>query len=113
MPRDNAYLLDILDSVHLVLSYISGISQDQFLQSTQIQDSVIRRLEIIGEAARRVSNEGRLVNPALPWKQMIGMRNVVIHGYDEVDLNVVWDTVKNDLPPLAAMLETMVRPETE
>jgi uncharacterized protein with HEPN domain len=80
-------------------------TEQEFLDDVQCQDSVIRRLEVIGEAARRISDEGRAALPDLPWKAMIGMRNVMIHGYDDVDLAVVWNTVKDDLPKLVEALE--------
>ncbi|MHA1568300.1 MAG: HepT-like ribonuclease domain-containing protein, partial [Alphaproteobacteria bacterium] len=62
-------------------------------------------LEIVGEAARRISAELRAQHPHLPWKSMMGMRNVMIHEYDGVDLGVVWETVKKDLPDLVAEME--------
>ena len=70
------------------------------MSDTKSQDSVIRRLEIIGEAARRISEETRKAYPNLPWREMIGMRNFLIHDYDDVDIHIVWKTVKKDLPDL-------------
>jgi uncharacterized protein with HEPN domain len=105
MLRDREYLLDILESARLVCGYLRDKTEQEFLDDVQCQDSVIRRLEVIGEAARRISDEGRAALPDLPWKAMIGMRNVMIHGYDDVDLAVVWNTVKDDLPKLVEALE--------
>jgi len=105
MPRDREYLLDILESARLACAYLREKTEQEFLDDVQCQDSVIRRLEVIGEAARRISDEGRAALPDLPWKAMIGMRNVMIHGYDDVDLTVVWNTVKDDLPALIEALE--------
>ena len=68
----------------------------------------MRRLEVLGEAARRVSAATRADLPGLPWRQMIGMRNRMIHEYDRVDLAVVWETVVRDLPPLITALEGVV-----
>src|SRR3989304_3904896 len=104
MPNDKACILDILESAKTALGYIAGKTREDFLKDTQCQDAVIRRIEIIGEAARRVSNNGKATLP-LPWSEIIGMRNLMIHEYDDVDLVIVWDTVKNDLPPLIASLE--------
>lgn len=67
-----------------------------------------RRLEIIGEAARRTSVDFRAAHPDLPWQSMIQMRNVMIHQYDDVDPTIVWDTVREDLPPLIAQLEKVL-----
>ena len=92
----------------LALAYMEGCTLESFTGDTKLQDAVIRRLEIIGEAARRVSEETRAVHPNLPWRQMIGMRNQVIHMYDGVDIDVVWATVQEDLPPLLEMLAKVV-----
>jgi uncharacterized protein with HEPN domain len=108
MPRDREYLLDILESARLACDYLQNKTEQEFLNDVQCQDSVIRRLEVIGEAARRVSEEGRAALPELPWKAMIGMRNVMIHGYDDVDLTAVWNTVKDDLPALIEALECVL-----
>lgn len=89
----------------LALSYAEGVDREAFFQSTQLQDAVIRRLEIIGEAARRVSEEVKAAHPEIPWRLMVGMRNQVIHMYDGVDMNLVWVTVRNDLPPLLETLQ--------
>ena len=71
----------------------------------------MRQLEIIGEAARRLSKETRLQLSESSWRQIIGMRNHLIHIYDDVDLAIVWDTIQNDLSPLIARLERVVPPE--
>ena len=104
MQRDAAYLRDIQESARLALAYLEGVDMEAFAGNTQLQDAVIRRVEIIGEAARRVSAATRALYPALPWRQMIGMRNQVIHMYDGVDVAVVYDTVREDLPPLLEAL---------
>jgi uncharacterized protein with HEPN domain len=108
MSRDPAYLFDILDSAGLALAYVAGKSREDFLHDVQLQDAVIRRLEIIGEAARRLTDATRASLPELPWRSMIGMRNVTIHQYDAVDLTRVWDTVEVALPKLIAVLEPVV-----
>lgn len=108
MARDRAYLLDIREASRLAISYVGNASKDVFLQDTQLQDSVIRRIEIIGEAARRISPEFRSLFPALPWSEMIGMRDLMIHDYDDVDLEIVWNTVQRDLPRLLAQIESIM-----
>ena len=111
MSRDNEYLLDILEAARLALAYVQGKTQEEFLQDVQCQDAVIRRIEIIGEAARRLSDDARAALPGVAWDAMTGMRNVLIHEYDDVDLTIVWDTVQADLPPLIAALEKIVPPD--
>ena len=108
MSRDGAYLLDILESVRTAIGYLAEKTQTQFLSDQQCQDAVVRRLKIIGEAARRVSQETRVSFPDLPWTEMDSMRNRMIHVYDDVDLGVVWNTVRIDLPELLERLEPIV-----
>ncbi len=100
MKRDQACLFDIAEAARLAVSYVEQSTKEEFLSDTKTQDSVIRRLEIIGEAARRISEETHNTYPDFPWKEMIGMRNFLIHDYDDVDMQVVWKTVKKDLPDL-------------
>lgn len=111
MPRDAEYLLDIVESARIALDHVSGKDWDGFCDDIQCQDAVIRRLEIIGEAARRVSSETKKKHPNLPWREMTGMRNLGIHEYDAVDLSIVWDTVHEKLPALGAALEKIVPAE--
>lgn len=108
MSHDDAYLLDILESAKIALQHISETTQEDFYKDLLCQDAVVRRIEIIGEAARRISAETKRKYPQLPWKSMIGMRNLVIHEYDSVDLDVVWDVVQKDLPILISELEKVI-----
>lgn len=110
MQRDREYLLDILEAAKLAIEYIGGKTKEEFFSDSQCQDAVIRRLEIIGEAARRISEETRTAYPDLPWSDMVSMRNVMIHEYDDVDLVIVWETIKNDLPQLVELLEKILGP---
>src|SRR3990172_1094657 len=89
MPRDSEYLLDILDAARLAMTYVAEKTKEEFEADIQCQDAVIRRLEIIGEAARRISDQTRSALPHLPWNAMIGMRSVMIHEYNDVDLGIV------------------------
>jgi len=90
MLRDITYLLDMLDSAKIALDYAIGKTWDEFYEDIQCQDAVIRRIEIIGEAARRVSSETREKYPEIEWREMTSMRNLVIHEYDVVDIKMVW-----------------------
>lgn len=111
MRRDDAYLLDILIAARRARRFLEDLTWEEFVDSELHQDAVMRPLAIIGEAARQVSQETRDAHPELPWPQMVGMRNRLIHEYFRVDLATVWETVKNDLPPLIAALERLVPPE--
>jgi uncharacterized protein with HEPN domain len=113
MRRDDAYLLDILIAARRARRFLEDLTWEEFVHSELHQDAVMRPLAIIGEAARQVSQETRDAHPELPWPQMAGMRNRLIHEYFRVDLATVWETVKNDLPPLIAAFERLVPPEEE
>jgi len=105
MQRDKECLLDILEAAKLALTYVAIKTKEDFIKDIQCQDAVIRRLEIIGEAAGRISEETRNAFPHLPWSEMVGMRNIMIHDYDDVDIAIVWETVQNDLPTLISTLK--------
>lgn len=109
-PRDLQYLLDILISAKLALNYVSRSSWSSFVEDVQLQDSVIRRLEVIGEAERRLSERTRVSLSRIPF---IMMRNRIIHEYDKIVLEVVWDTVQQDLPNLVESLEKVLPREEE
>ena len=104
-------LHDILEAARLIGSYVKDTTETGFRTDTQKQDAVIRRLEIIGEAGRRVSDGTRALYPQVPWHAIIGMRNVIIHQYDAVDLTIVWDAVQTDLPRLIATLTLKAPPD--
>jgi uncharacterized protein with HEPN domain len=108
MKNDTVYLHHILDAINRIQGYTAGVSYDQFLQDSLLQDGVVRQLEIIGEAAKNVSSTFRDAHPELPWSQMTGTRNKLTHGYFEVNLFIVWDTVQSDLPPLKQQVERII-----
>lgn len=113
MERDDAYLLDILIAARKAQSFLEGITWEAFEQSELHQSAVMRPLEIVGEAARLVSQETRDAHPEIPWSQMIGMRNRLIHEYFRVDLVTVWETVQSDLPRLIELIAPLVPAEDE
>lgn len=108
MQRDREYLLDILEAAKIALDYVSVKNKEDFLNDLQCQDAVIRRIEVIGEAARRISEETRTAFPEMPWSDMVSMRNIMIHEYDDIDLEIVWETVQNDLPLLFESMEKII-----
>lgn len=105
MDRDVQYLLDILASARMIRSYVEDATRQEFLTDPKLQDSVIRRIEIIGEAAGRISSAFREENPEIPWNEIRGMRNRMIHVYDDIDMDIVWETVQQDIPLLITLLE--------
>ncbi|XGV94606.1 MAG: DUF86 domain-containing protein [Leptolyngbya sp. BL-A-14] len=111
MERDLQSLLDMLQSAQIAMNYIAERSQEELATDLQLQDAIIHRLLIIGEASKRVSEITRQSLPTIPWAAINGMRNRLIHEYDEIDLDVVWDTVVNSLPLLILELEKIVPPD--
>jgi uncharacterized protein with HEPN domain len=98
----------MLASAQLAISYLLGKSREDFLSNSLLQDGVNRRIEIVGEAANRVSNQARAVIPELDWRQIVGMRNVIIHQYDAINLDLVWETVQGYFPVLVKVLEEIL-----
>jgi uncharacterized protein with HEPN domain len=98
-------LRDIMTASRLIASYVKDTAEADFLIDVQKQDAVIRRIEIIGEATAHLSDETRLEVPALPFRKMRGMRNIVAHDYANVDLNIVWQVATVHLPEVSAVLE--------
>ncbi len=108
MSRDRQYVQDIIDSALQIAQYLDGLTFEQFEQDTLRQDAVLRRLEIIGEAVKRLSTEFRDKHPQIPWKLMAGMRDVLIHDYDKVIIRRIWNTANNDLPDLVTQLQAIL-----
>jgi uncharacterized protein with HEPN domain len=108
MSRDDAYLYDILDSARTALEYMRGKNWDDFKNDLLLQDAVVRRLEIIGEASGRVSSETQKKYYHLPWQAMKGTRNRIIHEYDSIELDIIWEIIQQDLPYLISELEKIM-----
>jgi uncharacterized protein with HEPN domain len=110
-PTDTAYLQHVLDAILKVESYLRGLDESAFLADSRTQDAVVRQLEIIGEAAKKVSSEARGRTPDTPWQDIAGMRDKLIHDYFSVDLHRVWNTAKRDLPALKATVIRLLEGE--
>jgi len=101
------YLKDIIFSIDLIERYIEGLSEVEFEESYDAQDKVMRRLEIIAEAAKRLPEEIRLKNSDIPWKSIIGLRNIITHNYDDVNIKEIWQIVRYHLPETKKNIEQM------
>jgi uncharacterized protein with HEPN domain len=110
MSPDRAYLVDVIDAANAALEYVRGMTIEEFRADRKTQHAVIRCLELIGEAAKNLTPEVKAAIPAIEWRQMGNMRNLMIHRYWEIDLVIVWDTVHNDLPPLISAIEAYQQP---
>lgn len=108
MERDDATLLDIDKAGRLVQSFVRGFNKKTFLDDIKTQSSVLYQLTVIGEAVKRLSPEFRGVHSKIPWSQMAGMRDHLIHGYDIVDWDEVWNTATKDVPDLLSKLKGML-----
>ncbi len=111
MRNDAAYLLDMLLAARDAQSFVAGLTWEQFQASKLHQNAVIKAIEIIGEAASRISPQTRAAHPEIPWPEIIAMRHRLVHGYFEVDLQKVWYTVHREIPSLIALIEPLVPPE--
>ncbi|MFT3892378.1 MAG: DUF86 domain-containing protein [Anaerolineales bacterium] len=97
---DTVYLQHILDAIKTIEEYLQGINEERFKATRLLQDGTIRQTEIVGEAVRHISKDLRKTYPEIPWQDIAGMRDKLIHDYFGVDLEKVWLTTQEDLPPL-------------
>ena len=106
MKRDaRVYIEDILECISKIEEYIKGVSEEDFYKNTQIQDAVLRRLEIIGEAVKKIPEEVRSNYPEIPWKEMAGMRDVLIHEYFGINMKRTWKVAKEDVFDLRGKIQ--------
>jgi uncharacterized protein with HEPN domain len=104
---DKVSIADMLSHAREALDLFGSRTRDNFFSDRMAQLAATRLVEIIGEAANRVTSEMKNRHPDIPWRSIIDTRNRLIHGYDVIDLNILWSTLTTDLPPLIAMLEAI------
>ena len=105
---DKVRLLHVLDAIHETESYLKGISYEQFLENSEKRFATLKQVEIIGEACNALTDELKAAHPLVPWKPIIGFRNISIHEYFGVNLQLVWEIAKNDLPDLKEKISTIL-----
>ena len=109
-PHDDALLVDMLVYARRIAAKVRGLTRVEFDANEDLQLALVYRLQVIGEAASKLSREERAKHMAIPWRAIIGMRHVVVHDYFRVDVDVVWETVTSGIPTLVAQLESIVPP---
>jgi uncharacterized protein with HEPN domain len=107
-PRDyRDYLQDILDATDDIENFVGSMTYNQFIKDRKTLNAVVRSIEVIGEAAKNIPEPMRAKYPELPWKQIAGMRDKLIHAYFGVDTETLWKAVKDNIPPLKASIQKM------
>jgi uncharacterized protein with HEPN domain len=108
LDRDQVRLRHMLDFSREAVAMLRGQAESHLASDRMLELALVRLVEIIGEAAARVSSKARARHPQIPWAVIVGMRNRLVHGYDRVDLAVLWETVTHDLPALIRELESVL-----
>lgn len=108
MSRDNASLLDIVQAGQLILQFAQGLSRDQLASDLRTQSAILYQIAIMGEATKRLSRQFREHHPEVPWDDIAGMRDIVAHQYDRIDLDIVWQVIQRNIPELLNVLVTLL-----
>lgn len=110
MPRDSSvYLEDIVTAAERIATYVAGHTRESFRTDGKTVDAVVRNLEIVGEAVKQVPAEVRQQAPDIEWPKIAGLRDILIHAYFEVDLDIVWDVATNKLPGFAEQVKALLK----
>ncbi len=110
---DPALILDVLIAARQAISYAEGVTLARYYSDQMLQDALVYQVQVIGEAASRLSASFKEAHPEIPWADIIGMRHRVVHDYRRINRDIVWQAVQDDLPQLIAALEPLVPPEPE
>lgn len=108
MLRDSESLIDIERAARRILRYINGVDHAELETNDEKVSAILYQITIIGEATKRLSQEIRQQHPEIPWRDIAGMRDILVHEYDQVDLDVIWDVVQNKLPELLVLIEPLL-----
>jgi uncharacterized protein with HEPN domain len=108
MSRDSASLLDIVRAGQLVLQFAQGVDREQLASDILRQSAILYQISIMGEATKRLSREFREQHPEVPWDDVAGMRDIIAHQYDRVDLDIVWQVIQRNIPELLDMITPLL-----
>ncbi|HEY9630896.1 MAG TPA: DUF86 domain-containing protein [Coleofasciculaceae cyanobacterium] len=108
MPRDPESLIDIANAIRRILRYTNGINRVELEANDEKLSAILYQITIIGEATKRLSQTFRQQQPEIPWREMAGMRDVLVHEYDQLDFDVIWDVVQNKLAELLSLIEPLL-----
>ncbi|EDZ94409.1 MULTISPECIES: HepT-like ribonuclease domain-containing protein [Limnospira] len=105
MAKDKQALIDILKAIQQIISYVEDIKKEDLQQDDEKQAAILYRIIIVGEATKRLSPEFRQQYPMIPWREMAGLRDVVIHDYDELDFDILWNVIQVNLPDILPQIQ--------
>lgn len=108
MQRDRESLIDIANAIRRILRYADGISRSELEVNDEKLSAILYQVTIIGEATKRVSQDFCQQHPEIPWREMAGMRDVIVHKYDQLDVDVIWDVIENKLSELSSLIAPLI-----
>ncbi|HEY9740828.1 MAG TPA: DUF86 domain-containing protein [Coleofasciculaceae cyanobacterium] len=108
MSRDSASLLDIVKAGQLILQFAQGLNREELESDVLRQSAILYQIAIMGEATKRLSREFRQQHPEVPWDDVAGMRDIIAHQYDRLDLNIVWQVIQRNIPELLSMIRPLL-----
>ncbi|MBW4538745.1 MAG: DUF86 domain-containing protein [Myxacorys chilensis ATA2-1-KO14] len=108
MLRDSASLLDIAKAAQLILQFSQGLEKTELAANLEKQSAILYQIVVIGEAVKRLSADFRNQHPAVPWREIAGMRDILTHQYDRVEVDEIWGVIQDDIPQLLSMIEPLL-----
>ena len=108
MNRDNAALLDIYNAAQRILLFADGLTKANLANNQEKQSAILYQVIVVGEATKRLSIDFRNTHPDIPWKDIAGMRDILAHQYDQVNLETLWDVIQNDIPELIELIAPLL-----